>query len=69
MVLSEVSVPNQHSIMYLETPSDEEPHTMSDLIFDPNTFDTTLDDYRVSEALQASDNNHTSQQKLIFSHD
>ncbi len=51
-VFSKVSMPNQHSIMYLETPSDEEPHTMSNPVFDPNTFDATSDDYRVSEALQ-----------------
>jgi hypothetical protein len=30
MVLSKVSMPNQHSYMYLEMPSDEDPHTMSD---------------------------------------
>jgi hypothetical protein len=61
-VLSKVSVPNQHSIMYLETPSDEEPHTMSKPVFDPNTFDSTSDNYSVSEALQVSENSHTSQQ-------
>jgi hypothetical protein len=37
-VLSKVSVPNQHSVMYLETPSAKEPHTTSDLIYDPNTL-------------------------------
>jgi hypothetical protein len=41
MALSKVSVPNQHSIMYLVTPSAEEPHTMSDPVYNPNTFDTT----------------------------
>jgi hypothetical protein len=61
-VFSEVSVPNQHSAMYLETPSDEEPHTMSNPVFDPNTFDTMSDDYSISEALQVSENSHTSQQ-------
>jgi hypothetical protein len=61
-VLSKVSVPNQHSVMYLEMPSDEEPHTMSNPVFDPNTFDTTSDDYSNSEALQVSENSHTSQQ-------
>ncbi len=48
--------------MYLETPSAEDPHTMSNPVFDPNTFDTTSDDNRVSEALQVSENSHTSQQ-------
>ncbi len=61
-VLSKVSMPNQHSIMYLGMPSDEEPHTMSNPIFNPNTFDTTSDDYSVSEALQVSENSHTSLQ-------
>jgi hypothetical protein len=55
-------MPNQHSIMYLETLSDEEPHTMSNSVFDPNTFDTTSDNYNISEALQVSENSHTSQQ-------
>ena len=62
MAFSKVSVPNQHSIMYLETPSAEDPHTMSDLVFDPNTFDTTSDDNSVSEASQVSENSYTSQQ-------
>jgi hypothetical protein len=61
MVLSKVSIPNQHSVMYSETQSDEEPHTMSNPVFEPNTFDTTSDDYSVSEALQESENSHTSQ--------
>jgi hypothetical protein len=39
MALSKMSMPNQHSVMYLETPSDEEPHTMSNPVFDPNTFE------------------------------
>ncbi len=60
--LSEVSMPNQHSVMYSGTPSDEEPHTMSNPVFNPNTFDTTSDDYSVSEALQVSENSHTSLQ-------
>ncbi len=51
-VLFEVSMPNQHSFMYLETPSDEEPHTMSNPVFNPNTFDTPSDDYSISETLQ-----------------
>ncbi len=54
--LSKVSVPNQHTIMYLEMPSAEEPHIMSIPIYDPNTFDTTSDDNSVSEALQVSEN-------------
>jgi hypothetical protein len=69
MALSEVSVPNQHSIMYSETLSAEEPHTMSDPVYDPKTFDTTSHDNSVSEALQLSKNSHTSHQKLIFAHD
>jgi hypothetical protein len=61
--LSKVSVPNQHSIMYLEMPYAEEPHTMSDPVYDPNTFvDTTSDDNIFLEALQVSENSHTSQQ-------
>jgi hypothetical protein len=62
MALSEASVSNQHSVMYSETPSAEEPHTMSNPVYDPNTFDTTSDDNSVSEALQVSKNSHTSQQ-------
>ena len=60
--LSKVSVPNQHSVMYLETPSAEESHTMSDPVYDPNAFDTTSDDNSVSAALQVSESSHTSQQ-------
>jgi hypothetical protein len=33
---------------------------MSDPVYDPNTFDTTSDDYSISEALQVSENSHTS---------
>ncbi len=63
-VLSKKSMPNQHRVVYLEMPSDEEPHTMSDPIFNPNTFDfdTTSDGYSVSEASQVSESSHTSQQ-------
>ncbi len=60
--LSKVSVPNQHSVMYLEMPSAEDPHTMSNPVYNPNTFDTMSDDNSVSEALQVSENSHTSQQ-------
>jgi hypothetical protein len=60
--ISKVSVPNQHSVMYLETPSAEESHTMSNPVYDPNTFDTTSDDNSVSEASQVSENSYTSQQ-------
>ncbi len=60
--VSKVSVPIQHSVMYLKTPSAEEPHTMSNPVYDPNTFDTTSDDISVLEALQVSENSHTSQQ-------
>jgi hypothetical protein len=34
---------------------------MFDLVFNPNTFDTTSDDYSISDALQVSENSHTSQ--------
>ncbi len=61
-VLSKVSVPNQHNIISSETPSDEEPHTLSNPVFEPNTFDTTADDYIFSKALQVSENSHTSRQ-------
>jgi hypothetical protein len=63
MALSKVSVQFQHSVMYLETPSAEEPHTMSNPVYDRNTFDTMSDDNSVSEASQVSENSHTSQQK------
>jgi hypothetical protein len=63
MVLSKVSVPNQHSVMYSEMPSDD---TMSNSVFDPNTFDTTSDDYSILEASQVSENSHTSQQNQSF---
>jgi hypothetical protein len=63
MTLSEMSMPKQHSIISSETLSEEESHTMSKSIFKPNTFDTTSDDYSVSDmALQVSDNSHTSWQ-------
>jgi hypothetical protein len=55
-VLSKVSMPSQHSVISLDMPSDEEPHTMSDPVSKPNTFDTTSDDYSISEALQVSEN-------------
>jgi hypothetical protein len=42
--LSKASMPNQHSVMYFETTSDEEPQTISNHVFDPNTIDTTSDD-------------------------
>jgi hypothetical protein len=42
--LSEVSMPKQHSIISLETLSDEESHTMSKPIFEPIIFDTSSDD-------------------------
>jgi hypothetical protein len=48
-VFSKVSMPNQHNVMYLETPSDEKPHTISNPIFNLN-----------SEASQVSVNSHTS---------
>jgi hypothetical protein len=62
MALSKVSVPNQHSFKNSETPSAKEPHTMSNPVYNPNTFDTMSDDNSVLEALQVSENSHTSQQ-------
>jgi hypothetical protein len=53
---------NQDIIISMEMPSDEEPHTMSNPIFKPNTFDTASDDHSISEALQVSENSHTSRQ-------
>jgi hypothetical protein len=35
---------------------------MSEPIFEPNTYDTTSDDYSISEALQVSENSNTSWQ-------
>jgi hypothetical protein len=62
--LSKVSMPKQHSVISLDTPSEEESHTMSKPIFNPNTFDTTSDDYSISDvALQVSENSRTSRQK------
>ncbi len=57
-----VSVPIQHSIMYSEMLSAEEPHTLSNLVYDPTTFDTMSDDNSVLEASKVSENSHTSQQ-------
>ncbi len=63
IALFKVPVPNQHSIMYLEMPSAEQPHTMSNPVYDPNTFDTTTSECNsVSEASQVSESSHTSQQ-------
>jgi hypothetical protein len=63
VTLSKVSMPKQHSVISLEMPSDEEPHTMSKPIFKPNTFDTTSDDNSISDvASQVSENSHTSWQ-------
>jgi hypothetical protein len=59
-ILSEVSTPKQHSVISLEMLSDEESHTMSKPVFKPNTYDTMSDDYSISEALQVSENSHTS---------
>ncbi len=44
MVLSEVSMPKQHSLISSEMLSDEEYHSMSESIFEPNTYDTKSDD-------------------------
>jgi hypothetical protein len=48
--------------MYLETLSAEDTHSMSNTVYNPNTFDTTSEDNSVSEALQVKENSHTSQQ-------
>jgi hypothetical protein len=62
-ILSEVSMPKQHSIISLETPSEEESHTKSKPFFEPNTYDTMSDDYSVSDtASQVSENSCTSRQ-------
>ncbi len=62
-VLSKVSTPKQHSVVSLETLSDEESHTMSNPVFEPNTYDTTSDDFSISDAAsQVLQNSHTSQQ-------
>jgi hypothetical protein len=56
-VLSKVAMPKQHGVTSLEMPSEEESHTMSKPIFKHNTYDTTSDDYSVSDAdLQVSGN-------------
>jgi hypothetical protein len=55
-------MPEQHIVPSSETPSDEEPHTMSNSISEPNIFDAMSDDYSISEALQVSENSHTSWQ-------
>jgi hypothetical protein len=49
MTLSKVSMPKQHSIISSETPSEEVSHTMSNPIFEPNAYDTTSDDYSISD--------------------
>jgi hypothetical protein len=62
-VLSKVSMPKHHSVISSETPSDEESHTMSKPIFEPDSFDTTSDDNSVSDAaLQVTENSHISWQ-------
>ena len=56
-------MPKQHRVISLEIPSEEESHTMSKHIFEPNTYDTTSDDYSVSDvAFQMSENSRTSRQ-------
>jgi hypothetical protein len=62
-IVTEVSTPKQHSIISSKTLFEEESHTMSKLIFEPNTYDTTSDDYSISDAnLQVSEYSHTSWQ-------
>ncbi len=61
--LSKVSMPKQHSVISLKTPSEEESHTMSKPIIEHNTYDTTSDDYSISDMdFQVSENSHTSWQ-------
>ncbi len=50
MTLSKVSMPKQQNVVSLEMPSEKESHTMREPIFEPNTYDTTSDDYSVSDA-------------------
>jgi hypothetical protein len=53
-------MPKQHSVLSLEMPSEEESHTMSKPIFEPLSYNTTSDDYSISDAdLQASENSCT----------
>jgi hypothetical protein len=60
-ILSKVSTPKQHSIISSETPSEEESHTMSKPIFEPNTYNTTADDYSISDGdSRVSENSRTS---------
>ncbi len=47
--LSKVSTPKQHSAISLETPSEEDANTMSKPFFQPLTYNTTSDDYSVSD--------------------
>jgi hypothetical protein len=66
MVLSKVSMQKQHSVVSLEMLPDEESHTMSNPIFEPNIYDTTSDDYSISDAVsQVSENSHTSQKNWV----
>ncbi len=54
-------MPKQQGVISLEMLSEEESHTRSKPIFEPNTFYTTSDDYSISEAAsQVSENSHTS---------
>jgi hypothetical protein len=57
----------QHSLISLDTPSEEESHTMSKPIFEPPTYDVTSDDYSVLDAdSQVSENNCTTWKNQAF---
>jgi hypothetical protein len=65
-ILSEVSMPKQHSIIFLETPSEEDANTTSKPFFEPLTYDNTSDDYSVSDAdFHVSENSRTSQRTQV----
>ncbi len=60
---SEVSTPKQHSVMSLETPSEEDANTTSKTFFETLTYNTMSDDYSISDGeLQVSENSCTSWQ-------
>jgi hypothetical protein len=62
-ILSKVSMPTQHSVIFWETWSKEDVNTMSKPIFEPLTYNNTSDDYSISDAdSQVSENSCTSWQ-------
>ncbi len=65
-ILSKVSAPKQHSIIFLETLSEEDTNTTSEPFFEPLTYDNMSDDYSVSDAdFHVSENSRTSQQTQV----